>query len=116
MEIEVNFEEFGDILFNFWKDFGSSVFERLGLGLFEEMGYFTDRLVQFVRCFIYFQCSFKVKIDVKVKVKFVIIEILSMDFFFISKLERRELIFGVKKFVYLMIMKFFEMVYKSQDK
>lgn len=54
-----------------------------------------------------------VKIDVKVKVKFVILEILSMDFFFISKLERRELIFGVKKFVYLMIMKFFEMVYKS---
>lgn len=45
MEIEVNFEEFGDILFNFWKDFGSSVFERLGSGLFEEMGYFTDRLV-----------------------------------------------------------------------
>lgn len=45
MEIEVNFEEFGDILFNFWKDFGSSVLERLGLGLFEEMGYFTDRLV-----------------------------------------------------------------------
>lgn len=45
MEIEVNFEEFGDILFNFWKDFGSGVFERLGLGLFEEMGYFIDRLV-----------------------------------------------------------------------
>lgn len=45
MEIEVNFEEFGDISFNFWKDFGSGVFERLGLGLFEEMGYFTDRLV-----------------------------------------------------------------------
>lgn len=116
METEVNFEEFGDILSNFWKDLGSGVSERLGSGLSEEMGYLTDRLVQFVRCLIFPQCSFKAKTDVKVKVKFATTETPSMDSLSTSKPERRELTPGAKKFVHLMTMKSFEMAHKSQDK
>lgn len=116
METEANFEEFGDILSNFWKDLGSSVSERLGSGLSVETGYLTDRLVQFVRCLIYPQGSLKAKTDGKVKVKFATAETPSMDSLSTSKPERRELTPGAKKFVHLMTMKSFEMAHKSQDK
>ncbi|XP_062615887.1 E3 ubiquitin-protein ligase listerin-like [Saccostrea cucullata] len=102
---------------NFWSELRLCVSDRLGSALSSEERYFTDRLIQFVKCLIFPQSGNKAKTDVKVKVKFAAGDVVpGMEQLSVNQQERRELSRGAKEFVHMMTIKSFEMAHRNHNK